>query len=441
MDNNAGGYTAVKKTILIIILAGLFLIAEGLIFYPDYDSPRMIKFLILTQVMFALSLGIFFIGRRLDFQQKNRRLFFLLLGFAIVARLIMLAGAGDHFYLSDDIYRYIWDGKVNIDGINPFRYEPGEPELEHLQDEVIYPEINHPWLPTIYPPTAQTIFAVAYLLGGDSTLPFKLISAVFELLTIAMLMIWMRIAGVPKVNLLLYLFSPLILVEFYLSAHLDILALPFLIAALIAVHHNRGWLGGIALALAALVKFVGFIFAPFLLQKLSAKQRWLFVVGLILCVGVLYLPYIPGSDGRFLGSLGEYLETWQFNGSVYVVFYLLFGMNAARIICGVIIAGLIIWFFFRRSDFYAKQFMAYGAFLIFTPVFFPWYFVWIFPFLLRNLSPAFIYLSSAVLLSYDVFVNLYSAGFWKEIIWLRLIIYLPFYALLFLAGLKSLKSR
>ncbi|MCK5125602.1 MAG: DUF2029 domain-containing protein [candidate division Zixibacteria bacterium] len=430
-----------KKTYLIIALAVLFLVAEALIFYPDYDSPRIIKFLILTQVMFAISIGLYFIGRKLDFQQKHRQIFFILLGLAMAARVIMVVGAEDHFYLSDDVYRYIWDGKVNTNGINPFLYNPTEPELAHLQDDVIFPYINHPWFPTIYPPTAQNIFALVYIIGGDGTWAFKLISALFELLTIAALMVWMRIAGIPKANLLLYLYSPLILVEFYLSAHLDILAMPFLICGLIAVEHKRGGLAGIVLALAIMVKFLGLIFVPFFFKKLPKNQRWIFVLTTVLTVVLLYLPYISGSDGNFLGSLGEYLETWQFNGSAYILFYLIFGMNTARIICGSLIVLFVLWYFFKQEGFYSGQFKSYAVFLIFTPVFFPWYFIWIFPFILRNLSPAFIYLSSATLLSYDVFIMFYSAGYWQEIIWLRLLIYLPFYALLLRTGILSLRKK
>lgn len=430
-----------KKMFLLGLAILLFLIAELLIFYPDYDTPRMVKFLILTQLMFALSLAIFFIGRKFDFELRDRRLFYALIVVALFARAIMLIGAEDRFYLSDDIYRYVWDGKVNLSGVNPYRFEPTAVELAHLKDEVIHPEINYPHLPTIYPPTAQNIFALAYLFGGDKTIGFKLISALFELLTIVAFIVWMRLAQIPRANLLLYLFSPLILVEFYLSAHLDILAMPFLITALIAVHHNRGGTAGALLALAVTVKFLGLIFAPFLYRQLPKKERRLFVLSGAVTVALLYLPYIPGSDGNFLGSLGEYLETWQFNGSIYILFYLLFDMTAARIISGAAITLLIGWYYLRRRDFLHGQFLAYGTFLIFTPVFFPWYYVWIFPFVLRNLSPAFIYLSSAVLLSYDVLITLYASGYWQEIIWLRLAIYLPFFGLLLRAGLRHIRTK
>ncbi|NIS15934.1 MAG: hypothetical protein GWN14_24940, partial [candidate division Zixibacteria bacterium] len=71
--------------------------------------PRIIRFLIIIELMFLLSLTIFLMGRKLDFEKENRNLFFFVVVLALSVRLIVLAGAGDHFYLSGEIYRYVWD--------------------------------------------------------------------------------------------------------------------------------------------------------------------------------------------------------------------------------------------------------------------------------------------------------------------------------------------
>jgi hypothetical protein len=239
-------------------------------FYEQHESQFSaqygpIRILILSQVLLVLSVAIFLVGRKFDFEGVNRQLIYYICIGALVARAIMIVGAGDTFPLSDDVYRYVWDGKVAANGINPFLYSPESTELSDLRDDTIFPRVNHPQLPTIYPPLAQNIFLLTYLLGGDSAIPFKAVSVVFEILTFLTLAAWLRIEGIRRDRLLLYLFSPLILIEFYMSAHLDILAMPFLIAALITIRLKRPAITGILVALASLVKFFGLFFVPILL--------------------------------------------------------------------------------------------------------------------------------------------------------------------------------
>ncbi|MBD3402854.1 DUF2029 domain-containing protein [candidate division GN15 bacterium] len=429
-----------KRTAIIITLAVLFLIAAVLIFYPDYSQPRMIKFLILSQVMFVLSIGIYWLARKLDFTGQHRRLFLVLLFAAGLARGIMLVGAGDRFYISDDVYRYIWDGRVNAAGINPFLYAPDDPELSPLREDTIYPHINHRWLPTIYPPMAQNIFLITYLIGGPTTFTFKIVSALFELLTAAALMVLLARWGVRRSAILLYLFSPLILIEFYLSAHLDILAMPFFIAALLALQRQRSILTGIFLGLAAMVKLYGFLFAPVLFFWLTGKDRWRFAAALAGAVAVCYAPYLPGSGGNVLGSLGTYLDQWQFNGSIFYLFKYALGFDSARYIVAALFVAWLAWLILRRVDIRRKLFATFAGYLVLTPTFFPWYFVWIYPFVLWNRSLPFLYLSGSVLLSYHVLIGQYSIGTWTPIIWLGLVSWLPFYILLIRDGFRNLQT-
>jgi hypothetical protein len=420
----------VRQKALLYILLITFLAGCLALFLPDNDSPRIVKFLIVSQVLFAVSVGIYFVGRRFDLDSRHSRLLLIVLGFAITARVIMLVSAGDTFYLSDDIFRYIWDGKVNAHGINPFVYPPPSPELDSLQDDSIYPRINHPTMPTIYPPMAQNIFLVAYLMGGDGTLTFKLIAGLFELLTILALMVWLKKIGVERSHLLLYLFSPLVLIEFYLSSHLDILAMPFLVTSLIALHDRRPIVLGIMLALATMVKFYGLFFAFVILFHLGRRERRLFILSFAITIVLSYLPYVIGSDGKFLGNLSTYLQQWQFNGSVFYVLKYGLRIEWARIIVAAAFIGWSIYVAAGKRPIEDKLLRTYGGYLVLTPTFFPWYFVWMFPFAIRNLSWAFLILSSTVLLSYHVQIAYYERGTWDPIIWLGVAAYLPFYALL-----------
>jgi len=378
------------KTVGLIGLIVLFLLCAALMFYPDYQEPRVVKFLVLSQILFALSIAI----------------------------------------LSDDIYRYMWEGKVVVNGINPFAYSPSDPELTALRDTVIYPQINHPWLPTIYPPLAQSMFAAAYTIGGDTTWAFKLLCAVFELLTLAALLVWLPMVGARRSVLLLYLFSPLILIEFYLSAHLDILAMPFLIAALIAVQRARPGIAGIMLALASLIKFFGLFFVPFIFFYFRRGARWKFGGIFVSVVALSYLPFIAMGGGEVFGSLTDYLSEWQFNASVFELFKAVIGFTWARNLMGGLFAGWLVLLLFRRMNIFKRLYRAFAGYVILTTTLFPWYLVWLFPFMLVYRSPAFLFLSGAILLSYHVHIGFYATGEWSVIPWLTALAYAPFYGLL-----------
>ena len=425
-----------KRSLVPIALSLAFLAGVCLLFLPDFSRPPIIKFLIMSQVLFVLSVSIWWGSRSLDFSGKHRRIFWSLLIVAILARGLMLIGPGDTFYLSDDVYRYVWDGKQTANGINPYLYPPSDPAVEHLADSVIFPKINHPHLPTIYPPMAQNVFLVSYLLGGDSTFVFKLISAFFELLTIVALLVLMRLWQVSRVHLLLYLFSPLVLIEFYLSAHLDILAMPFLVLALVSLVRRRPVLVGVFLGLAAMVKFNGLFFAPVLFFHFEGRDKLRFALSLALTVVACYFPYTIDSHGEFLGSLGAYLGDWQFNGSIYFLFKSLLGSSAARLVSAGIFVVWIGFVISRRMPVERKLFDSYAGYLVLTPTFFPWYFVWLMPLLITHRSPAFLWLSGAVLLSYHVLIGQYSTGTWSPMIWLGMVAYVPFYVLLIWTTLK-----
>ncbi len=93
-------------------------------------------------------------------------------------------------YLSSDVYRYIWDGRVQASGINPYIYMPVAPELEPLRDEKIFPYINRPdYARTIYPPVAQAIFLITYLVSPSDVTAFKVTMSLFDVLAILAIML------------------------------------------------------------------------------------------------------------------------------------------------------------------------------------------------------------------------------------------------------------
>lgn len=141
----------------------------------------------------------------------------LILGLAILPRAILLTSDPA---LSDDLYRYIWDGKVAVAGIDPYRYPPDAPELAPLRDRLWEP-INQKAQRTPYPPAAQGIFALTYRLAPDSIKAQQVVATAADLLVIGALLILLGRVGLPRRRVLLYAWSPLPPLHFAHSAHND----------------------------------------------------------------------------------------------------------------------------------------------------------------------------------------------------------------------------
>jgi hypothetical protein len=122
-------------------------------------------------------------------------------------------------YLSDDVYRYIWDGRVQAAGINPYRYIPTDADLAPLRDETVFPNINrNNYAPTIYPPVAQMLFLAATRVG-ETVSAIRLVLVAVEAIGIAALFVVLRATGAPRENILLYVWHPLPVWEIAGSGH------------------------------------------------------------------------------------------------------------------------------------------------------------------------------------------------------------------------------
>lgn len=433
------------RIVSLVVLILLFLLLAVILFYPDYESPRIIRFLIIIGVMFLLSLVIFFAGRGLDFEKDNRTLFYIIVLLALAVRLIILAGAGEHFYLSDEIYRYIWDGRVCADGLNPYEYKPMDDEVAHLRDRIIHPDVPDANMRSVHPPLAQDFCLAAYFIGGGSPITFKLMFALFEFLTFFLLLKWLRIIGIKRENLLLYLFSPLILVEFYISAHLDILGIPFLLAAFISMEREKPLASGLLMACAASIKFYGLFFVPFILFRFKGRSRLIFPGAFLLFALFLYLPYVIGTDLEVFGDLPASLMEAHFFASAYDLLLHFFDTEIVRYIVLGVFGALLMSLLFIKTNVYQKMYALFTGYVVLTPALFPWSLIWIYPFIVRNLSPAFWYLTGSILLSYGIFVGTNGPELWagdgSGDTNLRLICYIPFYLLLLWSAGRWLKGR
>jgi hypothetical protein len=280
---------------------------------------------------------------------------------AVVLRLIFLPLTPS---LSNDYHRYVWDGRVQLAGINPYKYRP----YEHALDRVPYAGrdlINHDELKTIYPPLTQFVFyAVARVTtafgtgaagppgGEDGTAAgrddaaaaraevvlFKLAFGAFDLATAAA--VWLLAARRLRVRAtVLYLLCPAVIVQTWESAHAEAAAVFFcVLAAALLVRRRDGW-AGVALGLAAAFKVTPLgLLVPALLGGRASPGR--FLAGFIPAFVVPYLPYLV--TGGSFGSLFESGTRWTGGSFIFLLFARVFSAETARwLALAVFVAGAV----------------------------------------------------------------------------------------------------
>lgn len=336
--------------------------------------------------------------------------------------------------LSDDIYRYVWEGKLTVSGINPFAAPPEDPALAQLRDQVIYPGINRRDLAAVYPPLSQLIFAASAWLSPTLG-AMKLTFIIFDVLTIGILLLTLRELNINDTRIAIYALNPLIIMEFAGSGHSDSAGIFFMLCALYFFLKKRTYSPAACLALSVLNKFLPLVFLPFLLGRKKVAAILLFVAA----IALFYAPFL--SAGRKLfQSLIIYAEHWFFNASLYDAFLWVGNdkMTARRMSAAVfllVMGGLYMWYSRRDSAsrgpaLYSVAYAGWGAFLLLTPVLHPWYVCWIVPFLVILPNRAWIFFTGAVFLSYLVLRGYVATGVWEEDALVKLAQYLPFYALL-----------
>ena len=215
--------------------------------------------------------------------------------------------------LSDDSYRYVWDGLVQAQEVNPYRFTPGDSALIALHDEPVFDLLNSPDYFTVYPPVSQFVFAFGtrFYDGGwlRSYYAIKLVFVLVELLAVLLLA-----RMVPPRWLILYAWNPLVLLETAGQAHTESLLLLLLVLVVWWAKAGRGALASVALAGAGWVKLFPFVLFPFLWRRF----RWQAVWPGAAVAAILALPYaasyVPANVGS---SLDLYARLFEFNAGLY----------------------------------------------------------------------------------------------------------------------------
>ncbi|WP_193219931.1 DUF2029 domain-containing protein [Desulfoluna spongiiphila] len=339
--------------------------------------------------------------------------------------------------LSDDIYRYLFDGMVQVVGESPYARSPehyaslllpgqGGSTAKTILAELAT-KVNHPSLVTLYPPAAQFFFRLSAPLG---MIGMKALLVTADMVVIALFLVASARGGPPLHRVILYAWNPLVVWEIAWSGHIDALALPFLLGATLLISSARGqkraiWAGGL-FAVAVWVKLIPVMFAPFLLLAAGRRAGWATLGGAVVSV-FLVVPYMPQA-AHALETLRVYGTTWEFSGFLFRTVRDVTGMNGlARLTMAALLAFAFSGLLYRqvRSPSSPGFFMGWAAFawLLVTPTLHPWYGLYlamclplmgagrvgIVPAYLMTLTP---------LLGYNVLTDYLSAGVWSEGAWI-----------------------
>jgi hypothetical protein len=340
-------------------------------------------------------------------QPANRYTFAIILAFAVACRLVLLFH--DPF-LSSDVYRYVWDGRVQAAHINPYRYVAFDPHLKFLVDDKIFPHMNRrDYAHTIYPPGAQFFFFLITRVSESLTW-MKTAMVGFEVLTCWALLDLLRDLNLRREYLLIYAWHPLLLWEVASSGHMDAMSIAFMTFALLFRLRNQPILTGLALGMATLTKLYPIILLPALFRRRDWKMP-LFTAALIAFGYACY-----GSVGKLvLGFLPSYAqEEGMKSGSRYFLLTLTRNLTHIQSIptaaylafCAAIFAGLSIWAYRRSQNshdhptaFLTASFAFAGTLMLLFSPHYPWYFLWLIPFMvLIPYVPAIFYITACFFL-------------------------------------------
>ena len=410
-----------------LISCGVLMELCFLSFYLMSPGPGEVLLFIAVNVVTFLLLSFLLWRLQKEHEPAGRRWIILIAAFGILFRLTLIP----HGIIgSDDIYRYLWDGKVAAAGINPFAYTPTDPHLSRLATADLPSKVNHPEMRSIYPALAQFLFLTAHARFGDSVWGIKLLLAGLDCLTIFFIWRFVRERGNPVIPVLLYAWCPLPVLYFALDGHIDALGIPFLILGLHFLSTRRSVRGALAIGLSALAKRIPLLVLPLLLRDLRGFRRFLIpAIPVLIVLAGAFIYYEP--SWGVVESLTTFGSRWEFNGSIFSITYFLTGSNeAAHIVSGILIALSMGLLTLIDRPFLEKVFWGFVGFMLLSPVVHPWYLTWLAALLALRWSPAvFVFLGMSALA--NVVVYQYRAdGEWIDRPFLLLIEYLPVFVLL-----------
>ena len=286
----------------------------------------------------------------------------------------------------DDIHRYVWDGRLQRLGFNPYLVIPSDPAVRELHTAETR-NLNNPDLPSPYPAGAQLFFRAVTAIR-ESTFALKAAFVLCEFGIVFVLLDILRIGGRSSHLVLAFAWNPLLAIEVAGSGHIDILGALLLVISVAALARHWRAIAAVTFGLAVAVKFLPIVLLPLYWKRVRIRDAALAVLAVVL----MYLPFL--NHGRIpIGSLGAYVQGFRFNDPMFAA---LDEVAPPQLLAGLaVLVGLVTATLQRNhtrqktlttprfrgmvkiSDFAWPM----AATLLFAPVVFPWYLLWLLPFL------------------------------------------------------------
>jgi len=350
----------------VILLVALTICSRN---FGDRGGPYFMASLTIAGIAYLLAIREFFATRKFA-----RRVVVIGLILAAVWHIEFLRlPAG----IDDDIHRYVWDGRVQRLGYNPYIVVPSDPALSGLHT----PEtrtLNNPDLPSPYPAGAQLFFRGVTAIH-ESIFALKVAFVLCDLVIVLVLLDILRRSGQGAHWVLAYAWNPLLATEVAGSGHIDIVGVLLLLVSFAALERRWRAVAALAFGLAAAVKLLPIVLLPLYWRRVRMRDAALAAV----VVGLLYVPFL--NHGRIpIGSLGTYVQSFRFNDPVFAT---LERVASPQLVVGLaVLVGFLTAICLRKlskAPAWSPDSFAWpmAASLLCAPVVYPWYLLWLLPFL------------------------------------------------------------
>lgn len=357
--------------------------------------------------------------------------------------------------LSDDIYRYLWDGRVASAGHDPYRLRPTDDTLSSLHHgfrDQYGRSVPHPEVPTIYPPLALTVFSIASRLPA-SLFVLKLGLAAADIGLCALLLLLARRWRLPPFHAVAYAWNPLATIEVAGMGHVDSLGVLLAAAAVcfLTARPPRGLAAATATVAGVCAKLVPVVAIP--LWATRSGRPWAFL-GIVALVGLAAFAPVLAAGGGIPPAWTVYAQSWEFNGPLYEPLWrLLASVDASAAIKGVLsrlqvstgwpgwsavqpyiypelvarvpLLALLAWQVarqLRRGSLLAAVLATFGWLVLCSPTVYPWYLLWVLPWAALARAREWVVLSATIFASY--LTQPLGAPYWP---WVYVAVWAPFF--------------
>jgi hypothetical protein len=353
------------------------LLMSALLINISYFTFRFESVGLIGQFVALFALYLFLAFQKKEFSLKE------IITFGILFRLLLLLLTPN---LSEDVYRFLWDGKLWWEGIDAYAFLPSELAKQNILSAELYAQLNSPNYYSIYPPLNQLIFAVGAVFE-NTTLGIITIRLFIILAEIGSLILLTKVLkqyrNDPKL-LILYAFNPLVILELSGNLHFEAFVILFLLWAIYEFEKRRTDKSAIALGLAVSFKLVPLILLASFFRKLNLRQYIKFILLACLVAAITFLPFLFSDALKGIStSTSLYFQNFEFNASLYYLVreigFTVKGYNiigTAGPLMGIIaFTGMLIFNILASSKMKLPERMlwTYMIYFLFATTIHPWY--------------------------------------------------------------------